>query len=130
MNWKLIFGLSLFGLAMSIATIYWLPADREWIFWIPILFINAYAIAKNAPGKYFMHGFLVSLANCVWITGLHVLMFSTMMEHRPETWEMVAKMPMPEHPRMMMLVMGPIIGIASGLVNGLFAFIASKIVKK
>jgi len=32
--------------------------------------------------------------------------------------------------RLMMLVVGPVIGLISGLVLGLFAFIASKIVKK
>jgi cobalamin synthase len=42
---------------------------------------------------------------------------------------MMTKMPMPEHPRLMMLMMGPAIGIVSGLVLGLFAFIASKWVK-
>lgn len=36
---------------------------------------------------------------------------------------------MPLAPRVMMAVTGPIIGLLSGLVLGLFAFIASKIVK-
>jgi len=30
----------------------------------------------------------------------------------------------------MMLIVGPVIGVVSGLVLGLFAFIASKLVKK
>ena len=83
-----------------------------------------------ASGKYFLHGFYVSLANCVWITGLHVIMFNTMLKQWPEMLTMINSMPMPTHPRVMMLIMGPLIGIASGLVNGLFAWIASKVVKK
>jgi len=43
---------------------------------------------------------------------------------------MMAKMPLPTHPRIMMLITGPIIGIISGLILGLFAFVASNIVKK
>jgi uncharacterized membrane protein len=39
-------------------------------------------------------------------------------------------MPLPDSPRLMMLITGPVIGIISGLVLGLFAFIASKIFKK
>jgi uncharacterized membrane protein len=39
-----------------------------------------------------------------------------------------AKMPL--DPKMMMLIIGPVIGIASGLVLGLFSFIAVRLVKK
>jgi uncharacterized membrane protein len=48
----------------------------------------------------------------------------------PNMMAMNTNMPMPTHPRMMMLIMGPIIGIISGLILGLFAFIASKMIKK
>ncbi|MBI4946960.1 MAG: hypothetical protein HY840_11245 [Bacteroidetes bacterium] len=56
--------------------------------------------------------------------------FIPYMQLNPEMWASTAKMPMPEHPRLMMLMMGPVIGIVSGLVQGLFAFIASKSIKK
>jgi hypothetical protein len=130
MNWKLIFTLSLFGLAMALATVFIIPSNIEPVFWLVIFIICAYFIAKKAAGKYFMHGFVLSLANCVWITAAHVLLYSTYIANHPAEAAMSAKMPMPEHPRMMMLVMGPVIGIISGVVQGLFAFIASKIVKK
>jgi len=130
MNWKLIFSLSLFGLAMAIATVFVVPSKIEPAFWLLIFITCAYFIAKNAPGKYFGHGFVLSLANCVWITSAHVLLYTTYIANHPDEAAISAKMPMPEHPRMMMLVMGPIIGIISGVVQGLFAFIASKIVKK
>jgi uncharacterized membrane protein len=42
---------------------------------------------------------------------------------------MITKMPLPDSPRLMMLIMGPVIGIISGFVLGLFAFVASKIAK-
>jgi hypothetical protein len=41
---------------------------------------------------------------------------------------MMASMPLPRSPRLMMAVMGPVIGVASGLVLGLFAFVAGKLV--
>jgi hypothetical protein len=37
---------------------------------------------------------------------------------------------MPTHPRRMMLIMGPAIGIVCGVIQGLFAFGWSKILKK
>jgi hypothetical protein len=128
MNKKLIFFLSLFGLAMSFATVFLIPTNVEPFFWLAIFIFCAYLIAKQAPGKYFLHGFLVSLANCVWITSVHVLLFNQYMAHHPEFATM--KMPMPTHPRIFMLITGPVVGIISGLVLGLFAFVAGKLVKK
>ena len=129
MNWKLIFQLSLFGLAMAVATVFWIPSNIEPFFWLVIFILCAYWIARNCTGKYFLHGFLVSIVNCVWITGLHVLLFNTYIANHPKEAEMLSTMPMPKHPRWMMLMTGPIIGIISGLVLGLFAFVASKIWK-
>ena len=75
MNWKLIFLLSLFGLAMGIATVFVIPSNLEPLFWLVIFVISAYIIAGRAPGKYFLHGLLVSIVNSVWITAAHVLLF-------------------------------------------------------
>lgn len=38
-------------------------------------------------------------------------------------------MPLPDSPRVMMLMTGPLVGVVSGIVLGLFAFIAGKLVK-
>ena len=130
MNTKLIFRLSLFGLAMAIATVYWIPSSQEPFIWLAIFIICAHFIARQCTGKYFLHGFYVSLANCVWITAVHVILFDKYIALHQDVLENMANMPMPEHPRRMMLVVGPVIGVVSGLVLGLFAFIASKIIKK
>jgi hypothetical protein len=129
LNWKLIFRLSLFGLAMAIATVYWIPSRIEPVFWLVIFLICAYIIARNCTGRYFLHGFLTSLVNCIWITSAHVLLYSTYIARHPAEAAMAAKMPLPEHPRLMMLLTGLVAGIIFGLILGLFAFIASKIVK-
>ncbi len=130
LNKTLIFKLSLFGLAMAFATVYFIPSTIEPLFWLVIFIFCAYIIAKKCDGKYFLHGFLTSLVNCVWITVVHILLANTYITNHPEQAAMMEKMPLPEHPRLMMLITGPVIGIISGLVLGLFAFIASKIVKK
>lgn len=134
MNWKLIFLLSLFGLAMGFATVYFIPSTFEPIFWLAIWLICAYLIAKYAQGKYFLHGLLVGIANSVWITATHAALFYTYIANHPEYLEMMQKPGIPEalaaHPRRMMVITGPIIGVLSGLVIGLFSWIASKIVKR
>ena len=130
MNKKLIFQLSLFGLAMAIATVYVIPSNIEPLFWLVIFIICAYFIAKKCSSKYFLHGLFVSLLNAVWITAAHIILFDTYIANHPQEAAMMTKMPMPDSPRMMMLMTGPIIGLVSGIELGLFAFIAAKIMKK
>jgi len=130
MKWKLIFNLSLFGLAMALATVYFIPSNIEPYCWLIIFIICAWQIAKKCNSRYFLHGFLVSLFNSVWITTAHILLFDKYIANHPSELEMLKKMPMPDSPGLMMLMTGPLIGIISGLVLGLFAFIASKIMKR
>jgi len=130
MNKKLIFQLSLFGLAMAFATVYFIPSDIEPFCWLAIFIVCAYLIAKNSTRKYFLTGLCVSLINAVWITSIHIFLFDKYIANHPQEAEMMTKMPMPDSPRLMMLMTGPLVGIVSGLVLGLFAFMASKIMKK
>jgi hypothetical protein len=131
MNWKLIFTLSLFGLAMALATVSLIPQHVEPICWLVIFIICAYLIVKNAPGKYFLHGFLVSMVNSVWITAAHVYWCTTYLANHPNMADMGKNMQIvPGHIRWSMLVMGPIFGVIFGLILGLFAFIAGKLMKK
>jgi len=129
MNWKLIFLLSLFGLAMGIATVFWIPSNIEPLFWLVVFAISAYFIATRSSGRFFLHGLLVSIVTSVWVTTSHVLLFDQYIANHPKEAAMMTSMPVPGSPRLMMTVMGPVIGIVSGLVLGLFAFIASKLVK-
>ena len=131
MNWKLIFQLSVFGLIMAFATVFLIPEMIEPAFWLAIFFFCAYIIVQRARGKYFWHGFFVSIVNCVWITAAHIIFYGTYIAAHPSIAKMSQDHPfLPNHPRLAMLVMGPVFGIVSGLVLGLFAFIGSLMVKK
>src|SRR4030095_1073420 len=130
MNWKLIFLLSLFGLAMAVATVFVIPTNIKPVFWFVIFLICAFIIAKQAPGKYFLHGFMVSIVNSIWITAMHVLFYSTYIANHPEMLSRSQDMPLQGHPRLLMLISGPIFGAIFGIILGLFSWIASKIFKK
>lgn len=127
MNWKLIVELSGFGLFMALATVFVVRPSVEPMLWLPILLGVAFLIARFAPGKYFLHGLAVSGLNCVWITGAHLLVFDRYVDGHPD--ELAAFASIPFSPRVAMLIVGPIIGLISGCVLGIFAFIASKVVK-
>ncbi|MCE3296808.1 MAG: hypothetical protein K0R65_2522 [Crocinitomicaceae bacterium] len=130
MNWKLIFSLSLFGLAMAFATVYFIPSHTEPFFWLVIFIISAYCIAKYAPSKYFWHGLLVSLVNSLWITAVHIILFNDYIASHKQEAEMMAKIAMSFHPKLMMLVTGPVVGALSGFLLGFFSFLASRVVRK
>ena len=84
MNYKLIFQLSLIGLAMAVATVFWIPSNIEPIYWLLIFSICAYFIALKSSGKYFLTGFLLSLFNCVWIVAVHILFLQTYLVNHPQ----------------------------------------------
>ena len=130
MNWKLIFLLSLFGLAMAFATVFWISSNIEPFFWLVIFILCAILIAKYCTTRFFLHGLYVSLVNCVWITAAHILFFHTYMGNHSEMAKRMADMPYSNHPIRMMTITGIFIGILSGLILGLFSFVASKLIKK
>ena len=131
MNWKLIFLLSLFGLAMGLVTVWFIPSSIEPLFWLGIFLISAYQIARHAPGRYFLHGFLVSVVNGIWVTIAHVSLFYAYIATHPEYIQMTETLPpaLAAHPRRMMLVIGPITGVFFGLLLGLFSWVASRFIK-
>jgi hypothetical protein len=126
MNWKLIGKLSLFGLAMGLGTVFLISSTVEPLFWIIIFLISAYLIARQAGRRYFLHGVLTGLANSVWVTASHILLFDRYIARHPHEAAMMATMPRPDSPRLMMALVGPLIGLISGVIIGLFAVIAAQ----
>src|SRR5262245_19069430 len=129
MNPPLIARLSLFGLVMGTATIKWIPTNVEPFCWLAVFLVSAYFLAKNLYGKPFQNGVCVGLANCVWVTGAHIVFAETYLANHPAEAEQLTHMPAPDSPRLMMLMMGPVIGLISGLVIGLLGFVAQKILQ-
>jgi uncharacterized membrane protein (UPF0136 family) len=130
MNWNLIFKLSIFGLIMGIATAFFIPSNVEGGLWLAIFIVCAYLIAKNCTQMYFTHGFCLSLLNCVWIIAAHAVFYKNYEVSHPQEAAMYNGNIYHLPPQAALAVIGVVIGIASGLVQGLFAFIASKLVKK
>ena len=130
MNWKLLAQLSLFGLAMGIGTVFLIPSNIEPLFWLVIFAACAYLIATRSAGRLFAHGLLLGLANSIWVTGAHILMADRYLANHPQEAAMMASMPLPDSPRVMMALVGPVVGFASGIVLGLFAVVAGKLVRR
>lgn len=128
MNWRLVLQLSLFGLVMGVATVFFISSSVEPFCWLVVFLVSAYAIARGAPARPFAHGVSVGLANSVWVTAAHVLLVNQYLARHAREAAMMSSMPMPDNPRLMMAIMGPVIGLVSGVVLGVFAIVAVKLV--
>ena len=128
MKWALVLELSLFGLAMAFATVFVVPSNIEPLFWLAIFVVCAYIIARKAPGRPFLHGLMVGIVNSVWITSAHIAFFAQYIARHPQEAQMMTTMPLA--PKAMMAVTGPIVGVVSGAILGLFAIIAARFVRR
>jgi hypothetical protein len=128
MDWKLIFQLSLFGLAMAFATVFLIPPNIEPMCWLVIFLTSAYVIAKRRPTRRFVHGLLLGLVNSVWITAAHVLLFDRYIAGHAQEAAMMKSMPLADSPRLMMAITGPVVGLISGVIIGLLALGAGKLI--
>jgi thiamine transporter ThiT len=114
---------------MAIATVFVIPSNIEPVFWLAIFLVCAFLIARKQPDRHFLHGLLVGIVNSVWVTGAHILFFSQYIANHPKEAAMMTTMPLSNHPRLMMACVGPIVGVISGLIIGLLAFVAGRTVK-
>ena len=128
-NWRLIFMLSLFGLAMAIGTLSAILSNVEPVIWLAIFVICAFVIARNRSSRHFLHGLLLGLVNSVWVTSAHIIFFSTYMGHHPKEAAMMGSMPLPNSPRLMMALVGPVVGIVTGAIIGVLALLVGRFVR-
>lgn len=129
MNWKLILMLSLFGLLMGVASLFGWTRGIEPLLWFVIFILYAWWIAKNCTRLHFLHGFMASVVNGIWMGILQSVFYSTYINHNPEILERFKTLPPGVNPRILMLVIGLIAGIIFGLVAGVFALFGRRLVK-
>lgn len=127
MNWKLVLQLSVFGLAMGIGTVFLIPSNIEPFFWLAVFIVCAAIISKQCKSRFFLNGLMVSIVNSVWVTSAHVLLFRFYSTGHASEIEMMARMPLGDSPRLLMVLMFPVVGIVSGLVLGLFSYVAHRL---
>ena len=113
---------------MAIATVYVIPSSVEPLLWLAIFVACAYAVARDSGDRRFLTGFLIGVVNSVWVTGAHALLFDHYIAGHAREAAMMQSMPLPQSPRLMMVLTGPVIGAISGVVIGLFCVIAGKFI--
>ncbi|PWT96282.1 MAG: hypothetical protein C5B55_00195 [Blastocatellia bacterium] len=130
MNWRLIFLLSTFGVLMAIASVFGMTRGIEPLLWLLIFVLYAWWIVKNCRRLYFLHAFMASVINGIWISIIHAAFFSTYTRHNPEVVEKFKTLPPGVNLRVLMLAIGPLLGAIFGVIAGLFAIVAARVAKK
>lgn len=125
MSLRLMFGLSLLGLAMAVATVFVVPLRIEPALWVGIFVFSAVLIAKRAPRSFFLHGVLVSLLDSVWVAGAHAALFDQYVHGHGHVVAMAARY---GSPLMVLALAAVAAGIAAGVLLGVLAWVSSKFV--
>jgi hypothetical protein len=129
MNWSLVARLSLLGLAMALGTVFLVPPSVEPLLWLPIFIASAVLIVRGTERRRFLHGLVLGLANSVWITGAHVIFAERYLAGHADEAGFLASTPLASSPRLMMALTGPVIGLISGVVIGLLALGAARLLR-
>ena len=108
MNWKLIFVLLLLFCLSTDYTIELLPSSFKLFYGISIWLSCAYLVAKHAPGKYFLFGFLLGVSMNLSVLSRSLIFHET--GSLNPYW--------------------PLTGIITSSAFGLLCFIASLFIKK
>ena len=53
----------------------------------------AFCVARYLPGKFFLHGLLISIVNSIWITVIHASLFYSYIPNHPEFQQMSDGLP-------------------------------------
>jgi hypothetical protein len=130
LKWRLIFELSLLGLLMGFATVWFIPFKSEIYFWLIIYIYSAYRIGNIHRGNYFLHGFLVSVLNGCWYALVHVFFYHEFIAFHPEELSLFQLLSLEQSPKFATLVTGPLFGAGFGLLVGTLSMGAYLLRKK
>ncbi|MCI0331538.1 MAG: hypothetical protein L0196_11455 [candidate division Zixibacteria bacterium] len=130
MNWKLVFGLTVFGILMGVLSLFGYTQGMEWLLWLVIAVICSVIIAKALSGKFFLTGLVIGLLDGVFNSIVQSAFFSTYLTNNPKFAEGFGPIPGGLDPRMFVLIAGPFIGLLYGLALGLLAWLAGRVFKK
>ncbi len=129
MNWKLVLQLAVFGLAMGLGTVFFVPSKVEPILWFIVCLLSAYAITKHCVRLRFLNSLMVGLLDSLLKTSVHMVFFSAYVARHAQEMAMIRQMTSAVSPQQLILLSSPIWGLIYGTATGLFALLLGQFVK-
>lgn len=127
MKWGVVVELAAPGLAIGLAVVFGMGEGAMWILWIVLRLLIALAIARWLRRKHFAHGFCAGALGAGSAVGLAVAFFGTYTQNHPEFLEQAGRFPSLE-PRLLLGIVAVAVALAHGILQGILAWIASRIV--
>ena len=129
MNWKLILQLAVFGIAMGLGTVFFVPSTVEPILWLIVFLLSAYAIAKHCVRLRFLNSMLVGLLDSLLKTSVHMVFFSSYVARHAHEIAMIRQMTSAISPRQLIVLSSPVWGLVFGTVLGLLTLLLGIFIK-
>ena len=127
MKWGVVLELSAPGLAIGLAVVYGMSEGAMWVLWIVLRLMIALALARWVRRKHFAHGFCVGALGAGGAVLLALALYGRYTQNHPEFLENASRFPSLD-PRLLLAAVAVVVGLAHGILQGILAWIASRIV--
>ena len=129
MNWYLLVLLSAPGLIMGLLSLRGHTQKIEFFLWLALGVFAALVLARNADTRWFLCAMLVGLAWGILNSLVQCVFFETYSTNNAEMLKGFQERPSPIPVRFFFLVLGPVIGAATGLVMAGMTFVLQKLIR-
>ena len=126
MNVRLVLMLSLFGPLVAIATLLGvIHTGWESAVWAVFAVVCAGVLARQAPGKFFLHGFLTGFIAGAVAPLIQALFINQYLAHNPRAADTMKSMP-GVSPAVLVVIAAPLWGAVVGVATGFLTWIWAK----
>ncbi len=127
LDWKLLKRLALLGVAMGLATVWgWVGSHEAWA-WLLVGAAGAGAIARYVKRDHFQHGVAAGVIISLAAQMLQVIFFPIYMANNLAHTADFNELPIDFPPRLFIVLLAPVIAVASGVVLGVLAWGAAQV---
>jgi hypothetical protein len=130
MSWRLIFLLSLLSIPMGFASLLGLTGSYEWLMWLAVGIFSAWRFATKTKVDLFLHGFYLGILDGIFNSVIQSIFFRTYLANNPRMVDAFSSLPQDLSPKLVLLIMGPIIGVVSGVAFGIITVVAGSLVRR
>jgi uncharacterized membrane protein YeaQ/YmgE (transglycosylase-associated protein family) len=127
MNVRLVLLLSLLGLVIGVASVAGvLKSGAETLAWCVIALLCGIVVARQVPSRHFLHGFLAGFIAGVLGPLVQVVFFDQYLANNPKAADSFARLPTAMSPRIMVVLLTPVVAACLGVFTGFLAWVAHK----
>lgn len=129
LNWRIILLLSIFGPINGLIALRGVPSElAEKLIWMPAVLVSAWVLARFLREGHFANGAVIGFVAGATAKLIEGIFASTYWANNPWLAEALAGRPEDFHFQRYVLNLVPYVGVASGLIQGVLAHLASRVI--